>query len=182
MLQGRIVYLSPYTKESIPHFVKWYNDAEVTRYLGMIVPSTLELHQNGYEKVARQVDMPCFLLFDKISATLIGHIGAELNQKDRVATVGILIGEEAFWDRGYGTDAMNVLIAYLFKNLDMRKAELTTFDFNTRAIKCFQKVGFVNEGKISRAKYANGELHDVIMMGLLCDDWHANRENKCHTS
>jgi len=177
MLKGKLVGLVPYSKDSIPTFLKWLNDPEITAYLRIYKPLTLEEEIDHYEKVVRNPNVINFsivtLQSEENSGKLIGNTGAEINTKDRVAILGILIGEKDYWGKGYGADALRVMIDYCFNTLNMERVELSTYEYNTRAQKCYHKVGFVDEGIQRKAKYHEGKYYDILMMGLLRDEWNS---------
>ena len=71
----------------------------------------------------------------------------------REAEVGVMIGDPAYWDAGYGTDAVQTLVDHVFRKEGLRKVYLHTLAWNTRAQKCFQKCGFVEDRRVTRAGY-----------------------------
>ena len=70
------------------------------------------------------------------------------------AELGIMIGDRAYWDKGYGTDAVTTLVGYIFRQTSLNRIYLKTLDSNQRAQKCFQKCGFTPYGKLSRDGYS----------------------------
>jgi RimJ/RimL family protein N-acetyltransferase len=87
------------------------------------------------------------------------------------AFVGIGIGEREFWGRGYGTDAMKVILRYAFQELNLRRVSLDTFEYNPRAIHSYEKAGFVHEGRARRFLLREGRRWDLIFMGILREEW-----------
>lgn len=79
--------------------------------------------------------------------------------------LGIMIGEHDCWDRGYGTDAVNTLVGYLFHELDMQRIHLKTLDWNERAQRCFLKCGFTHCGQ----RVENG--HNFLLMEMKRECW-----------
>ena len=61
--------------------------------------------------------------------------------------VGIMIGERSYWDKGYGTAAMNALVDHIFRNTKLKRLYLKTLDTNPRALCCFSKSGFTPCGR-----------------------------------
>jgi len=171
LLEGKLVRLAPYSKDYIPAFLRWFNDPEVTQYLIMHVPLTLEQENEFYDKLVKAHDGVNYVILDLARGSVIGNLGADLNWKDRVATFGIMIGEKEFWGKGFGTDATRLFVNYLFAVLNMHRIELTCFNRNTRAKKCYEKVGFIEEGIKRKAKFGWGEMQDVVVMGILRNEW-----------
>ncbi len=85
--------------------------------------------------------------------------------------VGIGVGERDFWGRGYGTDAMKVILRYAFQELNLRRVSLNTFEYNPRAIRSYEKAGFVYEGKARSFLLREGVRWDLIFMGILREEW-----------
>jgi len=85
--------------------------------------------------------------------------------------VGIGIGEREFWGKGYGTDAMKVILRYAFQELNLRRVALDAFEYNPRAICSYEKVGFVHEGRAREFLYREGRRWDLIFMGILREEW-----------
>jgi len=84
--------------------------------------------------------------------------------------VGILIGAQAQRGGGYGTEAMRLACRFAFEEMGLERVELETFEFNTRAVRSYEKVGFVVEGTKRRGAYLGGRFYDVIVMGLLREE------------
>jgi RimJ/RimL family protein N-acetyltransferase len=93
------------------------------------------------------------------------------------AWVGIGIGEREYWGKGYGTDALNVLMRHAFHELNLRRLSLTVLDFNTRAISSYKKLGFREEGLEREALHRAGERCGLLYMGVFRDEWEAAQEN-----
>lgn len=87
------------------------------------------------------------------------------------AFVSIGIGERELWGKGYGTDAMNVTLRFAFRELNLHRVNLFTFSINPRAIRSYEKVGFLQEGKIRGGMNRYGERGDLVYMGILRDEW-----------
>lgn len=177
MLQGEKVKLKPLEREHIDLFLKWFNDPEITQYLLMYRPLTRDMEEEWFNGLKNRED---FIIFSIVvtekneTDKLIGNCGITIDWKNRIGICGITIGEKNFHGKGYGTEAMKLLVDYGFKTLNLNRMQLETYEFNTRALKSYKKVGFVEEGLRREAIYINGNYHDCIMLGLLRSEW----ENK----
>jgi RimJ/RimL family protein N-acetyltransferase len=85
--------------------------------------------------------------------------------------VGIGIGEPEDWGKGYGTDAMRVLLRYAFTELGLHRVSLGVFEYNPRAIRSYQKAGFQIEGRERQLLLREGRRWDALMMGILREEW-----------
>ncbi len=83
------------------------------------------------------------------------------------AEIGIFIGNQQFREKGYGTDAMKVLIDFIFNQTNINRIQLSTYSFNERAYKTYLKCGFKEEGRLRQRIFRNGKYHDEILMGGL---------------
>ena len=106
---------------------------------------------------------------------LVGNIGLfGARPKDRCATIGIGLGREHV-GRGYGTDAMRVIVDYAFREMGLHRIQLVVASFNPAGIRAYEKAGFVEEGRYRLAVWHDGTWYDEIMMSILDDEWVATR-------
>jgi RimJ/RimL family protein N-acetyltransferase len=103
------------------------------------------------------------------------HIGMvdyrEVNAVARSATVGITIGEKDLWGQGYGSEALGLLVGFLFDHLHLHRVQLDTWSGNERAMRSFLRLGFREEGRLREAVWGSGRYFDAVVMGLLRSDW-----------
>jgi len=174
MLKGNNIKLGPVKREYLDYYIKWMNDPELTQYLLMYRPLTREMEEDWFNNLKNREDFFIFaiLLFnqDEIEK-LLGNCSINVDWKNRVGTSGIMIGEKTYQGKGYGSEAMELLVNYGFNTLNLNRIQLETFSFNIRALKSYQKVGFKEEGIRRQAIYVNGEYHDAIMLGILKNEW-----------
>jgi RimJ/RimL family protein N-acetyltransferase len=106
---------------------------------------------------------------------LIGQISlAGLRPKSRCATLGIALGRE-FLGRGYGSDAMRVIVDYGFRELGLHRIQLGVVPFNPAGIRAYQKAGFTEEGRLRESVLHDGRWYDEILMAILDHEWAAQR-------
>ena len=89
----------------------------------------------------------------------------------RDAFVGIFIGARENWGKGYGTDAMNILLRYAFTELNLWRVSLGVFEYNPRAIRSYEKAGFQHEGRTRQQLQHEGKRWDIFFMGTLREEW-----------
>lgn len=103
---------------------------------------------------------------------LIGHaslFGFLWNH--RSASLGIGIGRRGLWGQGYGTDAVRLMLRYAFTELNLRRVQLSVFDYNQRAIRSYQSAAFRREGVLRKGYGRDGVRYDELCMAVLYDDW-----------
>ena len=110
---------------------------------------------------------------------LIGATGIhDVSSVHKNAEIGIVIGNKSYWSKGYGTEALRLMLEYGFDQLNLHKIYLWVFCFNTRAIRAYEKVGFKTEGIFREHVYMNGEYCDDHFMGILRSDWQNQQQDK----
>lgn len=85
--------------------------------------------------------------------------------------LGIGIGEREFWGRGYGTEAVQIILRYAFTELNLWRVSLSVLAANPRARRAYEKCGFVVEGRVRGLAHIDGERIDEVFMGILRDEW-----------
>lgn len=167
-IEGEKVYLSPMNLEDIEKYVKWMNDFSTTDGLGSSSKvTTFESEKvwliNNMDKKEQQ-----FAIVLKGTDKLIGNCGfCDINHLHQKGEVGLFIGEEENRSKGYGTEALSLLVEYGFNYLNLKNIMLKVFSFNKRAIKSYEKVGFKVFGKRTEVYYLNGKWYDEYFMEIL---------------
>lgn len=171
MFKGVNVNLRAIEKEDIPILNSLRNDEEVLTYLPSRLPLPVsqraaELEYDEKSKRKHRTDAE--LLIETKDGTVIGKCGTmETKWKNGETTVYIFTGGDEYRGKGYGTEAMRILVSYAFEQMNMNRVRLFVFAFNERAIKSYEKTGFVVEGRLRQELYRNGRYYDVIQMSIL---------------
>ncbi|SHI20324.1 GNAT family N-acetyltransferase [Sporanaerobacter acetigenes] len=170
MYYGEKVCLRAYREEDIPIATSFVNDEELKKFLVTNIPFPMTLWEEEEwvrSQKSSQDGSYNFAIEDIETKKYIGGCGIqEVNWLSRVATVGIMIGYKQYWGKGYGTDAMKVLMNFIFNNMNIRKIRLSTFSFNVRAKKCYEKCGFEVEGILKDEIFKDGKYYDEIIMSV----------------
>ena len=110
---------------------------------------------------------------------LAGNAGLfRLEWTNRSAEFGIFIGDKARWDKGHGTEVLQVILQHAFDTLNLNRIYLRVFATNTRARRSYEKAGLVPEGTMRQAVFRHGQYIDVHIMSILRSEWQAAREGK----
>ena len=96
------------------------------------------------------------------------------NEINRTAILGIFIGEKKEQNKGLGAETIKLLLDYGFNYLNLHEISLEVYEFNKRAIKCYEKVGFKECGRKRESKYLNGKYYDIITMDILKSEFKGN--------
>lgn len=173
LLTGNLVRLVAIDLDEDPRLLsEWDRDSEFQRLLNSETASRYNPKQMR-EFFEKEIDSMHFYIMQTLEDNRkIGLI--DLNGIDwvsRNAWVGIGIGEREFWGKGYGTDAMKVLLRYAFTTLNLQRVTLNVFDFNQRGYASYKKCGFKEEGRLPAALLKAGKRCDLIFMGILRSEW-----------
>ncbi|NMA85794.1 MAG: GNAT family N-acetyltransferase [Tissierellia bacterium] len=172
---GERIILREYQKEDLPYIRTWVNDPEITDYLSnvFLYPHTVD----GTEKFLNAMlegntDMKGFVIAHKDTEEYIGQIDLiNIDWVNRIGTIGIVIGSKENLNKGYGTKAIKLLQEFAFNKLNLHKLDLEVRAYNERAINCYKKCGFIEEGRIRENFYVNGKYTDTLFMGILKREW-----------
>jgi RimJ/RimL family protein N-acetyltransferase len=177
IFQGEQVRLALDNPETLGKaFARWGRDSEYMRLLdggagAMFSAKTIQgWIEKDMEKEPKQDFF--FAIHTLESDQLLGFVslfGINWNHGD--TWVGIGLGEREHWGKGYGTDAMRVILRYAFSELNLHRVTLGVFEYNPRAIRSYEKAGFVHEGRIRKHLLKDGKRWDVLQMGMLREDW-----------
>jgi len=157
-------------------FAHWALDSEYLRLLDSDPPRlwSEKQYKDWFEKDLEK-DHPndfFFMIRPLESQEPIGFLGLfELYWNHGDALVAIALGDRQYWGNGYGTDAMKTLLRYVFTELNLRRVTLIVFDYNPRAIRSYEKCGFIREGTVRSVIQREGRRWDWHYMGILREEW-----------
>jgi RimJ/RimL family protein N-acetyltransferase len=172
-IPGKRIRLRAIERGDIPTFVRWFNDAEVRHYLDMLMPMSQAEEERWFEAHLDKRDSPIFGI-ETLDGLLIGNVGlSDIDWQNRHAVLGIVIGEREYWDKGYGSEAITTLLRFVFEEMNLHRVSLRVFDYNLRAVRCYEKCGFKREGRLRQARFHDGKYHDELVMGILRDEFSA---------
>lgn len=178
IFRGQQIYLVPPDPETDAGYIaSWMRDSEFVRLLDAD-PARLmsvEKHKQWLEEDLlreQRNDSIFFKILTVQGDKPLGLIGLDdIRWVHGDAWVGIGVGERDYWGKGYGTDAMRVILRYAFDILNLHRISLTVFEYNPRAIRAYEKAGFKVEGRARQFLNREGRRYDMIFMGILRSEW-----------
>ena len=177
ILKGELVSLSAVDPEEFSKaFTHWRRDSEFMRLIDSseAMLRSQKDSQKWIEKELedQEVNQYLFTIRTLAEDKLLGDIGLSVvTWMSREAFVGLGIGERDFWARGYGTDVMKVILRYAFTEINLRRVTLSVFEYNPRAVRSYEKAGFVHEGRMRQFLNREGKRWDMLFMSILRDEW-----------
>ena len=182
MIIGDQIRFRAIEKEDLPNFVRRLNDPEVKLGLSLLYPLSLaeeeEWFENNLKKHPRERPMAIEIQPDpqKDAWVFVGNFGFfNVDLENRSAEIGIHIGEKEYWDQGFGTRAIELVLKHGFANMNLHRIYLRVFESNLRAIRAYEKTGFILEGKMREAQYIDGNYQDVLLMSVLRHEWQGEK-------
>lgn len=178
ILVGERVRLRGLRNEDLPILARWEMDPGrmATWSHRVVPPSEAAATERLTRWCANDKDEPGFVIeTTQDPPSPVGNIKLfHARPKDRCATVGIALGREHV-GRGYGTDAMRVIVAYAFREMGLHRLQLSVSLFNPAGIRAYAKAGFVEEGRRRAATFHDGRWYDEVLMSVLQDEWADHR-------
>jgi len=178
MIEGKLVNLRPREMADGERNARWWSDREI----GWLTGDRYDWSSVAVEASMREISGKpvsfghLWLAIETKDGVHIGNCRLfDVHAEDRRAKLAISIGDPGQRGKGYGTDAVRALVRFAFDEMNLNRVELEVFAYNERAIACYRKCGFVEEGRLRRARYARAAYHDAIVMGLLRADVDAGR-------
>lgn len=175
LLRGERVRLTNLARADAATVASWYQDAEFMRLYDATAafPKTVEEILATIEEAQRSAKEYLFAVRAVADDALIGQatIGGIL-WTHRVGWVSLALAPD-YWGQRYGTEALSLLLQFAFQELNLRRLQLTVFDYNERALALYARAGFRHEGTYRQFLDRDGVRHDMLLMGLLVDEWRA---------
>lgn len=176
-MQGSGVRLRPLVEEDVPLLTQWLFDPEVLHWLQLSEdPPELRTEEFVRERHERmQVDPSTEVWrIDTDEDRPVGQVElVGINPLQRRAEVHLLVGEKDVWGHGYGARAVRRLLERAFEDLSLRRVSTIADGDNVRVIRLFERCGFVREGLLRRHRLRHGEPTDMVVMGLLDEEYRA---------
>lgn len=174
LFTGKLVRLVAQDPEHSPEIVaKWDRDTEYTRLISgnPVTLSTPKYWRERMEQPRNERFYP-FGIQTIADDKLIGFIVLmHVNHFHGDAYVGIGIGEPEYRGKGYGSEAMNLLLQFAFQEMNLHRVSLDAVATNARAVRSYEKCGFVLEGMTRGTDYRDGVRDNLVAMGVLRSEW-----------
>ncbi len=173
---GERLYLSPINSEEVDPYLEWMNeDRTLAINFGqypLMVSSKKDLNWL-YEPPK---NMHCFAIVRLDDDMLLGSISLHnIDHLNRNAFIGIFIGGEEQRGKGYGAEAIRLMLNYGFKTMNLHSINLTVHSDNLAGISCYKKAGFVEVGRLPEVRFIDGRYVDKIYMSILEHEFSSDR-------
>ncbi|NYI07466.1 GNAT family N-acetyltransferase [Allostreptomyces psammosilenae] len=172
MVLGELVRLRAMGPADAEALWRWNHDPEVMRWMDDTYPQTLEQVRGWLAERPRNAYGSLLLGVEALAdGALIGLVSLHDAEPEKgIAELDIYLGEKDYWGRGYATDAMRTICRYGFEDMRLHKVTLTVVTENHAARRVYEKVGFVEEGRLRQVFRRDGRWYDMYTMGLLAHE------------
>lgn len=162
--------------EDAERFVELINDEELRQYLALTFPINKIMEEEWIRNSSNNRTNVNFSI-ETLEGVLIGATGLkDIDWVNRSAEFGIAIFDKKYWNKGMGTEATKLMLRYAFEYLNLNRIFLRTYEYNKRAIRVYEKCGFLIEGKERQGRYLKGKYWDLVRMSIIAEDYWRNIE------
>lgn len=144
----------------------WINNPKINKFLSRgATPMTLPIEDAFIADAYTRPDQIVLGIWHKKDQKLIGNTGLSgIDQLNQTASFGVVIGEEDYWSNGYGTEVLDLMLAYAFTRRNLRTVKLSVLGSNPRGMRCYEKCGFTKVGEYTKHVFKEGQWQDEILM------------------
>lgn len=170
MEDGRI-YLRLMTKDDTENIIKWRNRDEVRSQFIYQKLFTKESHENWIETMVKTGKAVQMIIVLNDGDRPIGSVYVrDIDMEHKKGEYGIFIGETDCLGKGYGTEAAELMAEYAFEYIGLHKLMLRVYADNERAIRSYEKAGFVKEAYLKDDVYVQEKYKDIVLMAMIHED------------
>ena len=171
-LSSERTYLRPVEKEDLSLLYLWANDADLRGLIGDVTPTSLGNLEESLEKARIDNSRIWFVIVAKETNRVIGETGLlRMFPAWRTTDMSLIIGDEEACGKGYGTEAIRLMLNYAFGYLNFHRVAIGVVGTNERALRFYEKVGFKREGLNRDGYYYNHAYQDFVLMSMLEDEY-----------
>lgn len=172
MLKGEKVTLAPLRAEDVEQLYRWINDRPEVLAAAAYKPVHEAAHRSWVDSVVRRDDTAIFGIRTSADDRLIGYVQlVDIDSRTRSAELRIKIGDPEKRAQALGPEAGGLALRHGFEDLNLRRIWAHVFATNEPVRRAAAGIGFREEGVLREAAYVGGEYVDVIVIGLLRDEF-----------
>lgn len=178
LFESSRIYFRKMMEDDIPIYHQWRNDPDVMRTTSpyLDVYTFAETQAFVEQVILGSGTSKSYMIIEKQTQAPIGITSlVQIDRKNRNAECIIDIGDKEYWGKGYGTEALSLLLDYAFSEMNLHRVSLQVFAFNLKAISMYRKIGFKQEGILREFLFREGAWHDLIQMGILKHEYNGKK-------
>jgi len=176
VIEGELVRLRPPKPEDAAVIITWFEDLEVTRFILLRFPPSIEMEMEWLDRMAKSQDDIVWLVEHEGRAVGVTAIH-QINWKNGSGTTGTTIGDRSLWGKGFGREVMQLRCRFAFTQLPLRKLKSAYFDGNDASAKAQAAAGYREVGRYRADQFIDGSWVDQIITEVLREDWEKSQRS-----
>ncbi len=177
VLTGEKITLRPPDETDAARFIAWFADPEVTRYLAVTFPLSLQQEEDFLKRIGESKNDVWWVI--EAEGKAIGATGIHrIDWISAHAITGTVIGDKSCWRKGYGSEAMALRTEYAFRQLNLHKLKSGAFMENEPSKRALVKAGYRQVGIERQESWRDGRWHDHWLCEVLRSDWESQRADR----
>jgi ribosomal-protein-alanine N-acetyltransferase len=170
IIQGKLVTLRPPRPDDGAVMITWFEDMEVTRFLLLRHPPSMDMEKEWLDKMARSPDDVMWVI--EYEGRLVGTTAIHMiDWKNGSGTTGTVIGDKSVWGKGLGRELMQLRARYAFTQLPLRKLKSAYLEGNDASAKAQAAAGYREVGRHRADMFVDGLWRDHVITEVLREDW-----------
>ncbi|WP_217595808.1 GNAT family N-acetyltransferase [Cohnella sp. GbtcB17] len=171
-LESERIYLRKLEELDAPIMLANTMDEEIRYMTGTKSNFTLEQIQTHINNINNDPSRYDFAICLKDDDRMIGELSiSDIDEENKKAGFRITMNSIQLTGKGYGTEAIKIVLRFVFEELKLNRLELEVFSHNLRGIRAYEKAGFVKEGVLRESLYYDGTYSDEIIMAMIKKDY-----------
>lgn len=176
MLYSQRLTLRAIEREDLPRYHQWFNDPEVRQNTSAFAPISMDAETDWYEQQRKDTSTYNFAMVITAEDRHIGTVSLKsIKYPVRSAELGLAIGDKSQWGQGYAQEALRTVVQFGFDELNLHRIWLRVVATHARAIHCYVKCGFKEEGRLRGAHYGQGRQNDLLIMSILHPEYASDK-------
>ena len=176
VIEGEVVRLRPPKPEDAAVIITWFEDLEVTRFILLRFPPSIEMEKEWLDGMAKSQDDIVWVVEHEGRAVGVTAIH-QINWKNGSGTTGTTIGDRSLWGKGLGREVMQLRCRFAFTQLPLRKLKSAYFDGNDASAKAQAAAGYREVGRYRADQFIDGSWVDQIITEVLREDWEKSQRS-----
>jgi RimJ/RimL family protein N-acetyltransferase len=175
-ITGNLTALGPFDESMVEALHRWYNDFAVAVLNGSVPhPQTSDVSRAEVARFSTDDQTrDAFAIYERTTMRLIGFVDLRnINYRQRTAELGIMIGEQECWGKGFGTETLYLVLDYAFSVLGLHNIMLSMAGYNERALRTYHRVGFREIGRRREICSIGNKFTDAVFMDCLSTEFHS---------
>lgn len=175
MFKGNLVRLRPFEKEDASIIAGKINHFETLIGIGRVLPVSISEEEDFVNYAIRETSTRKSLFFvveEILDGQIVGSVSLkDIDNRNRTAELGVAIFEPKNFNKGYGTEAVTLILDVGFNVMNLNRIELNVYEFNNRAKHVYEKIGFKEIGKRRQFFFYGGQFYDSHLMDILAEEY-----------